>query len=186
MMNSVNKFTDRFTDEINSICNFAGKNLHIIIFLLCFNFFSHHNSLGIYRGNISVDKIPQKFTDRNIPSVFLFVFIGFLVVKYLLKIIQLLQNTKQICRNWTQISNYKSWVEDEIPSWIYEAVFIGFLVVKYLLKIIQLLQNTKQICRNWTQITNYKSWVEDEISSWIHKAVFGIKPRSIKPAMIPC
>jgi hypothetical protein len=49
-------------------------------FLLCFNFFSHGNSLGIYRGNISVGKIPQKFTDENIPSVFPFVFINFLVV----------------------------------------------------------------------------------------------------------
>jgi hypothetical protein len=49
-------------------------------FLLCFNFFFHSNSLGIYRGNISVGKIPRKFTDRNIPSVFPFVFINFLVV----------------------------------------------------------------------------------------------------------
>jgi len=49
-------------------------------FLLCFNFFSHGNSLGIYWGNISVGKIPQKFTDGNIPSVFPFVFINFLVV----------------------------------------------------------------------------------------------------------
>jgi hypothetical protein len=49
-------------------------------FLLCFNFFFHSNSLGIYRGNISVGKIPRKFTDRNIPSVFPFVFIDFLVV----------------------------------------------------------------------------------------------------------
>jgi hypothetical protein len=30
---------------------------------------------------MSVDKIPQKFTDRNIPSVFPFLFINFLVVK---------------------------------------------------------------------------------------------------------
>jgi hypothetical protein len=29
---------------------------------------------------MSVGKIPRKFTDRNIPSVFPFVFIGFLVV----------------------------------------------------------------------------------------------------------
>jgi len=50
------------------------------LFLLCFNFFSHCNSLGKYRGNISVGKIPRKFTDGNIPSVFPFVFIDFLVV----------------------------------------------------------------------------------------------------------
>jgi len=50
-------------------------------FLLCFNFFSHGNSLGIYRENISVGKIPRKFTDGNIPSVFPFVFINFLVGK---------------------------------------------------------------------------------------------------------
>ena len=49
-------------------------------FLLCFNFFSHGNSLDIYRGNISIGKIPRKFTDGNIPSVFPFVFINFLVV----------------------------------------------------------------------------------------------------------
>jgi hypothetical protein len=50
-------------------------------FLLCFKFFSHGNSVGIYRGNISIGKIPRKFTDENIPSVFPFVFINFLVVK---------------------------------------------------------------------------------------------------------
>ena len=50
-------------------------------FLLCFNFFSHCNFLGIYRGNFSVGKIPLKFTDRNIPLVFPFVFIDFLRVK---------------------------------------------------------------------------------------------------------
>ena len=31
--------------------------------------------------NISVGKFPQKFTDGNIPSVFAFVFIDFLVVR---------------------------------------------------------------------------------------------------------
>jgi hypothetical protein len=36
--------------------------------------------------------------------------------KYLLEIIQLLQNTKQICKNWTQIPNCRSWREDEIPK----------------------------------------------------------------------
>ena len=49
-------------------------------FLLCFNFFSHGNSLGIYRGNISISKISRKFTDGNIPSIFPFVFIDFLIV----------------------------------------------------------------------------------------------------------
>jgi hypothetical protein len=39
--------------------------------LFCFKFFSHGNSIG---------KISQKFTDENIPSVFLFVFINFLAV----------------------------------------------------------------------------------------------------------
>jgi hypothetical protein len=60
--------------------NFVGKNNTSSFFLLCFKFFSHGNSVGIYRGNISIGKIPQKFTDENIPSVFLFVFINFLVV----------------------------------------------------------------------------------------------------------
>jgi len=58
----------------------------IILFLLCFNFFSHCNSLGLYRGNMSVDKIPWKFTDGNIPSVFSFVFIDFLVVKVVARV----------------------------------------------------------------------------------------------------
>jgi hypothetical protein len=75
-----NKFTDRITDRNYSFCNSVGKNNMSSFFLLCFNFFSHGNSLGIYRGNISVGKIPRKFTDGNIPSVFQFVFINFLVV----------------------------------------------------------------------------------------------------------
>jgi hypothetical protein len=58
----------------------VGKNDTSYFFLLCFKFFSHGNSVGIYRGNISVGKIPRKFTDENIPSVFPFVFINFLVV----------------------------------------------------------------------------------------------------------
>jgi len=58
----------------------VGKNDMSSFFLICFKFFSHGNSVGIYRGNISVGKIPQKFTDENIPSVFPFVFINFLVV----------------------------------------------------------------------------------------------------------
>jgi hypothetical protein len=75
-----NGFTNRITDGKNSVGNSVGKRWHVIIFLLCFNFFSHGNSLGIYRGNISIGKIPQKFTDENIPSIFPFVFIDFLVV----------------------------------------------------------------------------------------------------------
>jgi hypothetical protein len=81
MMNSVHSLptnlpTD-FIDEINSV----DKNDTSSFFLLCFNFFSHCNFLGIYRWNFSVGKIPLKFTDGNIPSVFLFVFINFLGVK---------------------------------------------------------------------------------------------------------
>ena len=56
-------------------------------FLLCFNFVSHGNSLGIYRGNIFVGKIPRKFTDENILSVFSFVFIDFLVVNLTVPIV---------------------------------------------------------------------------------------------------
>jgi hypothetical protein len=63
-----------------SVGNFVGKNDTSSFFLLCFKFFSHGNSVGIYQGNISVGKIPRKFTDKNIPSIFPFVFINFLVV----------------------------------------------------------------------------------------------------------
>jgi hypothetical protein len=85
MMDSVHSLpmnlpTD-FTDRINSVGNFVGKKMtRHHFFLLCFNFFSHGNSLGIYQENISVGKIPLKFTDGNILSVFPFVFIDFLVV----------------------------------------------------------------------------------------------------------
>ena len=65
-----------------SVGNSVGKNdTSSFFFLLCFKFFSHGNSVDIYRGNIFVGKIPRKFTDENIPSVFPFVFINFLVVK---------------------------------------------------------------------------------------------------------
>jgi hypothetical protein len=64
----------QFTDGINSVGNSVGKN-DTSLFFNKKN--SHHNSLGIYRGNISVGKIAQKFTDGNILSVFLFVFIDF-------------------------------------------------------------------------------------------------------------
>jgi len=43
-------------------------------------FFSHCNSLGKYRENISIGKIRQQFTNENIPLVFSFVFLNFLVV----------------------------------------------------------------------------------------------------------
>ena len=56
------------------------KNDTLSFFFLCFKFFSHCNFLSIYRGNISVGKIPWKFTNENIPLIFLFVFIDFLVV----------------------------------------------------------------------------------------------------------
>ena len=74
-------FTNRITDGIYSVGSSVGKNDMSSFFLLCFNFFSHGYSLGIYRGNISIGKIPRKFTDGNIPSVFLFVFINFLLVR---------------------------------------------------------------------------------------------------------
>ena len=55
-----------------SVGNSVGKNnTSSFFFLLCFKFFSHGNSVG---------KIPRKFTDENIPSVFPFVFNNFLVV----------------------------------------------------------------------------------------------------------
>ena len=84
MMNSVHSLpknlpTD-FTDIIYSVGNCVGKNDTSSFFLLCFNFFSHYNSLGIYQRNISVSKISRKFTYENISSVFSFVFIDFLVV----------------------------------------------------------------------------------------------------------
>ena len=80
-----NGFTDGFTNGSTDgnyfIGNSVGKNdTSSFLFLLCFNFFFHGNSLSIYRGNISVSKIPRKFTDGNIPSLFSSVFINFLVV----------------------------------------------------------------------------------------------------------
>jgi len=79
-----------------------------LFFLLCFKFFSHGNSVGIYRGNISVGKIPRKFTDENIPSVFPFVFINFLVMDphlwkgFLLRIFQMKKNLKM--SRWITLS----------------------------------------------------------------------------------
>jgi len=75
MMNSVHSLPTELPRE-----NFVGKNDTTSFFLLCFKFFSHGNAVGIYQGNISVGKIPRKFTDGNILSVFPFVFINFLVV----------------------------------------------------------------------------------------------------------
>jgi hypothetical protein len=67
-----------FTDKLYSV----GINDTSLFFLLCFNYyFSHCNFLSIYRGNMSVGKINRKFTNKNIPSVFLFIFINFLIVK---------------------------------------------------------------------------------------------------------
>jgi len=75
------QFTNEFTDGIYSVGNSVGKNNTLLLFfLLCFNFVSHGNSLGIYRGNIFIGKISQKFTNKNIPSIFLFIVIDFLVV----------------------------------------------------------------------------------------------------------
>jgi len=85
MMNSVNKVTNGFTDGIYSVGNSVGKSWHVIIFF-CFVliFLSLHNFLGIYRGNISIGKIPRKFTNKNIFLLFPFIFIGFLVVDALI------------------------------------------------------------------------------------------------------
>ena len=76
---------ENFVDD--SLCNWHDEQCsqftdrfyrwNFFFFVL---FFFHCNSLGIYRGNIFVCKIPGKFTDENILSVFLFVFIDFLVV----------------------------------------------------------------------------------------------------------
>ena len=73
------QFTDGiYRQNFPSVIPLVKMTRHF--FLLCFKFFSHGNSVGIYRGNISVGKIPRKFTDENIPSIFSFVFINFLVV----------------------------------------------------------------------------------------------------------
>jgi hypothetical protein len=78
MMNSVHSLPTALPMEfIPSVIPLVKMTRHHFFF---FNFFSHGNSLGIYRGNISVGKIPRKVTDGNIPSIFLFVFINFLVV----------------------------------------------------------------------------------------------------------
>jgi len=76
------KLSGKYRRTIPSVIPLVKMTRHHF-FLLCFNFFSHGNSLSIYRGNISVGKIPRKFTNGNIPSVFPFVFINFLVVIHL-------------------------------------------------------------------------------------------------------
>ena len=73
MMNSVHIFTNKFT-----VGNSVGKN-DTSLFFFCFVLIFFPTVIP-YRGNISVGKIPQKFTNGNIPSVFPFVFINFLVV----------------------------------------------------------------------------------------------------------
>ena len=91
MMNNVHSLltvlpTD-FTDRINFVGNSVGKII-TSFFLLCFNYFVFHcNFRGIYRGNIVVGKIRWYIFDRNILSVFPFVFINFLVVLILKNIL---------------------------------------------------------------------------------------------------
>jgi len=80
IMNNVHSLPMNLPTDLTDIINSVGKKWHAIIFLFCFNFFSYGNSLGIYRRNISVSKIPRKFTDENIPSIFPFVFIDFLIM----------------------------------------------------------------------------------------------------------
>ena len=75
MMNSVHSLPTNFLTEFIPLVKITRH----YFFLLYFNFFSYYISLGKYRGNISVGKIPQKFTDEYIFLIFLFVFIDFLV-----------------------------------------------------------------------------------------------------------
>jgi hypothetical protein len=83
-MNSVDNLpmillTELPTEFISSVIPLVKMaRHHFFCFVLIF--FSHYNSLGKYRGNISVGKIRQQCTNENIPSVFPFVFINFLVV----------------------------------------------------------------------------------------------------------
>ena len=80
MMNNVHSLpTDLPTEKISSVIPLVKITRHRFFYFVLI-FFSNGNSLGIYRGNISVGKIPRKFTDENIPLVFPFVFIDFLVV----------------------------------------------------------------------------------------------------------
>ena len=74
MINSVhslpmNLLTD-FTDRIYSVGNSVGKNYTSSFFLLCFKFFSHCNSLGIYRGNISIGKSLKNLPMEIFPRYF--------------------------------------------------------------------------------------------------------------------
>jgi len=79
MMNSFFIFYSLPTNYNYSIIILSAKITRHHFFLLCFNS-AHCNSLGIYRGNIFVGKIPWKFTNENIPSIFPFIFINFLIV----------------------------------------------------------------------------------------------------------
>jgi hypothetical protein len=72
------------TEFISSVILLVKITRHCFFCFVLIIFF-HCNSLGIYRGNISVSKIHQKFTDENILLVFLFVFINFPVVLYCLE-----------------------------------------------------------------------------------------------------
>jgi hypothetical protein len=66
MMNNVNKFTDRFISSVISLVNPDTSSF----FCFVLNFFSHRNSLGIYRWNISVGKIPENLPTEIFPRYF--------------------------------------------------------------------------------------------------------------------
>ena len=74
MINNVNNLPTEFIALVKNDTSL------FFLFLLCLNCFPHCNSLGIYRGYMSVGKINRKVTDENIPLVFSFVFIDFLIV----------------------------------------------------------------------------------------------------------
>ena len=80
------QFTNEFTDGI-----YVGKNGTSSFFFIFFNFFltviPSVYTEGIFLsvkslGNLPTEIFPWKFTDGNIPSIFPFVFIDFLVVFY--------------------------------------------------------------------------------------------------------
>jgi hypothetical protein len=83
-MNSVDSLqmillTELPMEFILSVISLVKMECHHFFFFVLI-FFSHCNSLGKYRENISVGKIRQQFTNENIPLVFSFVFLNFLVV----------------------------------------------------------------------------------------------------------
>ena len=69
---------ENFLSVIPFVINMMN-NVHSLPMVLPTDF-TDCNSLGIYRGNIAVGKICRYISDGSIPSVFLFVFINFLVV----------------------------------------------------------------------------------------------------------